>query len=192
MIKLQLHKSSCTDTIILARRNMPCNKNDCFIYTWTHTHAVRPVHFPLYRSTPTPVPHAQTKEQKHCGAQDRESIRGLVSLGKHHRTVSHLSWDSRTPHQTKPVAHRPLSFNHQYHWLLTSFISLCALVPILHICRVTYFFLCLVIAPSIHLIKYYWKHSRQMKCTQLVTNTLMAIRGWCYSPYSIISSCQLR
>lgn len=121
------------------------------LYTCEHTHAIQPFHFPLQRSTPTPVPQAQTKEQKRCGAQDGESIWGLVSLGKHH-AASHRSWDSRTLRQTKLLAHRSPSFSHQYHWL-SSFISLCALVAILYICCATYFLLCLVIAPSIHLIK---------------------------------------
>lgn len=152
MIKLQLHKSSCTDTIILARRNMPHNKNDCFIYVGTHT-CNRASSLSLYRSTPTPVLHAQTKEQKRCGTQDRESIRGLASLGKHHHAASHVGWDSATLHQAKLLSHRSLSFSHQYHWLLFSFILLCAFAAILHVCRITHFLLYLVTVPLIHLIK---------------------------------------
>lgn len=85
------------------------------LHMWEHIHATEPVHFPLYRSTPTPVLHAQTKEQKRCGTQDRESIRGLASLGKHHHAASHVGWDSTTLHQAKLPSHRSLSFSHQYH-----------------------------------------------------------------------------
>jgi len=102
--------------------------------TCEHTHAIQPVPFPLYRWTPTPVLNAQTKEQQGRGAQDRESVWGRVSLGTHHQAASRLGWDSMTLRQTKLPAHRSLSFSHQYHWLLFSFISLRALTAILHIC----------------------------------------------------------
>lgn len=71
------------------------------LYIYEHTHTKQPGSLSLHRSTPIAVLHAQTKE-KPCGAQDRESIGGLVSVSKHHHTASHLSWDSTAPHQTKP------------------------------------------------------------------------------------------
>lgn len=181
MIRLQLHKSSCTDTIIFARMTTKMT----VLYICEHTHAIQPVHFPLYIPTPTAVLHAQIKEEKGCGAQDRESIQGLASLGKHHHTASLLSWDSTTLWQTKiSLLQSRISLTFFFHFIMWS----CSYFT--HVPCYLFFALsgyCLIDS------KQYWKHNRRMKCTQTITdhNTLMHIQGWCCSPYSIISSCPL-
>lgn len=133
----------------------------------------RNTHFPLYRSTPTPVLHAQSKEQKRCGAQGRESIRGPVSSGKHHHAASHQSWDSTTLRQTKLLAHRSL---------LQSSISLTSFFFHFIVCSCSYFtymscylfFALSGYCPNNSFNQIILETQQaDSKCTQLITNTLI-------------------
>lgn len=90
------------------------------------------VHFPCTDQHPQKSC-MQKPKKKSCGAQERESIWGLVSVNKHHHTASHLSWDSTAPHQTKPLA-TDLSFSViDTTELPFPFILLSSLVAIFHL-----------------------------------------------------------
>lgn len=100
MIKLQLHKSSCTDTIILAR-NMP-HKKMTALYMWEHIHAIDPVHFLLYRSTPTPVLH---KPKNRSAVEHRTGSQfGALLAWANIITLLHV-WAGTAQHCTRQSYH---------------------------------------------------------------------------------------
>lgn len=67
------------------------------LYIHEYIHAIQPSSLSLQQINNHTSLALHTKE-KPCGAQDRKSVRGVVSVSKHHHTAPHLSWDSTTLH----------------------------------------------------------------------------------------------